>query len=106
MGQIPKKLQGVLWSVDVDQLDLEKNKSYIVNQILSFGTLEELRWLFSVYPKEVVKEVFVKEPSKVYTKPAFNYIKNFVLDLKNVNLPLNKYVNTLYDRDPRSSSRI
>jgi len=35
--KIPKFLQGVLWSVEVDDLDLQKDRAYIVNQILVYG---------------------------------------------------------------------
>lgn len=91
----PKALQGVLWSCAVEKLDLEKDKAYIVNQILAFGVMEELRWLFKMYPKAVIADVFVNHPLKEYTRPAFNFAKNILLELEDKELPLYRYVRDL-----------
>lgn len=99
--KVPKKLQGVLWSVDLKDLDLEKNKCYIINQILSLGTLKELNWLFKTYPPAVIKKIFIEKPAKIYTPSAFNFSKNILLGFMKRDLPLNKYVKTL-PRDIRS----
>lgn len=99
--KIPNALQGVLWSVDVKDLDLHDDKSYIINQILSLGFLKELRWLLKAYPIDTIRKVFLEKPSKVYTFSAFNFCKNILLGLEKQNLPLNKYVKTL-PRDIRS----
>lgn len=95
MKKIPHWLQPILWSVDVTDLDLRKNKSYIINQILSLGTLEELKWLFSTYPRQTLKEIFVKKPSKIYTPSSFNFVKNILLGLKNKKLSPKYYVKSL-----------
>lgn len=92
----PKKLQGVLWSADVADLDLEENKTYIIHQVLMFGTFEEIRWLFKTYPKAIIQKVFSERPMQVYTAPAFHFIKDFVLELDKQNLPKSKYVSTFY----------
>lgn len=98
MSKIPKRFQGIFWSVPVEKLDLEKHQAYIIHQILMYGTLADIRWLLKTYPKGTILEIFKKRPQKIYTKEAFNFIKNFVLDLKEVNLPLPKYVNSLHQR--------
>jgi len=97
MGEkaIPKKLQGILWSADVADLDLEKNRSYIVNQVLSLGTLEELSWLFKTYTKEIIRKIFVSEPAKIYSSSSFNFCKNILLGLEDRDLPPERYVKTL-----------
>ena len=98
---VPKKLQGILWSADVADLDLEENRSYIVNQILSLGTLEELSWLFKVYAKEMIRRIFVDEPAKIYSSSSFSFCKNILLGLEDRDLPLERYVKTL-PRNTRS----
>ena len=97
MGEkaIPKKLQGILWSADVADLDLEKNRSYIVNQVLSLGTLEELSWLFKTYTREMTRKIFVNEPAKIYSPSSFNFCKNILLGLEDRDLPPERYVKTL-----------
>ena len=98
---VPKKLQGILWSVDVSDIDLEENKSYIANQILSLGTLEELSWLFKNYTKEMIRKIFVNEPAKIYSPSSFNFCKNILLGLEDRDLPPERYVKTL-PRNTRS----
>jgi len=90
--KVPQKLQGILWSVDVDRLDLEENRSYIINQILSLGRMEELRWLFKTYGKEELRETFIHQPAKIYSPSAFAFAKNILLDLVEKDLAPNKYV--------------
>ena len=96
MKKIPSSFQGVLWSSPVDKLDLAEHKSYIIHQILMYGNFDHIRWLFKVYSKGEIKDVFLNEPQKVYTKPAFNFVKNFILGLDSKKLETDKYVNTIY----------
>lgn len=100
-SKIPKNLQGILWSVDVKDLDLKRSQSYIINQILGLGILDEIKWLFKTYPLSTIKKIFLEQPDKVYSFSRFNFCKNILLKLENINLPLNRYVKTL-PRDIRS----
>lgn len=47
-----------------------------------YGTMKQIKWLFKVYKKETVKEVFLKDPVPIYTWPIFYFIKNIVLKLR------------------------
>lgn len=94
MKKIPRWLQPTLWSVKVDHLDLEKDKAYIVHQILAYGNFREIRWLFKTYPKKTIRDVFIRRPMKVYTRPIFNLVKEILLGIKNKDLPIERY-----DRD-------
>lgn len=91
---VPKSLQGVLWSTSVEDLDLQKDKNYIIHQILAYGTWEHLLWLLKSYPREQIKEVFVMHPEKDYTPSAFNFAKKVILDLQNQPLDQTRYVKT------------
>ena len=97
MGKIPSRLQGILWSASVNQLDLEGDKVYIIHQILMYGGFEDIKWLFKTYPQKTIKEIFVTRPLKVYTKEGFHFVKNYVLDFKGQKLPVGKYVNPFYE---------
>lgn len=79
---IPQSLQGVLWSKSVDKLDLEKDKNYIIHQILMYGTLDHWKFLQTLYPLEEIKKVFLNHPDKIYTKPALHFVKNYLLNLE------------------------
>lgn len=94
--KIPKKFQGLLWSVDVGQLDLEKDKWYIIHQFLIYGFFEELKWLFKNYSKKEIIKVFVATPSKNYPDFIYHFVKNYLLGLKNINLDENDYVTSIH----------
>ena len=90
--KVPKFLQSVLWSVRIEDLNLEKDKVYIIHQILSFGNLKELRWLFDNYSVKKIKEVFSGHPLKVYRPQSFNFVNKILLKIKNRNLNTKNYV--------------
>jgi hypothetical protein len=93
--KIPQKLQGILWSVDVNDLDIHEDRNYIINQILSLGILDELKWLLNAYSLSTIKEVFIQKPAKIYTPSAFHFCRDILLGLEHKNLPANRYVRTL-----------
>src|SRR3989344_1501537 len=95
MAQIPKNLQGILWSASINKLDLDKHKSYIIHQVLMYWDFSHIQWLFDTYSKKQIQKVFLEKPQKIYTKPAVNYISKYILGLKNTP-PFDKYVSTIY----------
>lgn len=101
MKNPPSWLQPTLWSIKTDRLDLEEDKVYIINQILVYGGLRELRWLFKTYPKKVIQQVFLHQPLKIYPRRTLNFVKEILLGLGNKKLDL-----TQYDRNlPRTVRR-
>ena len=90
---IPKNLQSLLWSADVASLDLEKHKSYIVNQALMYGTIDELQWLFTTFSKKEIRNVFINTPDKIYTPAAFYFAKTILLNIEQQLQP-ERYVRT------------
>lgn len=78
--KIPKRLQPILWSVDVRHLDIERDKGYIIHQIFAYGRMEDILWVFKTYPKKEIIEVF-KTPYKDYFQARFHFVKNFLLGL-------------------------
>lgn len=93
--KIPKNLQGVLWSVNVNNLNLEQDKYYIIHQILGYGGFDEIKWLLHHYSLEKIQEVFLKSPMKNYPKNNYYFAKNIVLDLEDKKLDENKYVTSI-----------
>lgn len=89
--KIPKRLQPILWSKNVDKISPEADRNYIVHQVLMYGDLGDIRWLFDLYSRSKVREVFIKHPKKVYTPPAFRFIKDIVLGLEGQRLEEGKY---------------
>lgn len=92
--KIPKKLQAVLWSTDVSLLDIDKHKGYIIHQILRFGTLDDIKWLFKTYTRDKICDFFLENPRKNYGRQDFQFIKNYILRLRD-RLDSNKYVTSI-----------
>lgn len=87
--------QGTVWSSNVGKLDKNIDRTYIINQVLMFGTLDEINELKSEYGDDEVKRIFIENPINIYSKPAFNFIKNFVLKIKE-DLNGGRYINSVY----------
>lgn len=93
---IPKRLQAILWSADIKNLDLKRDRNYIIHQILQYGTLKDIKWLFDVYSKEKVRELFVTHPNRNYAKDDLYFISRFLLDPIHVPIDENDYVTSLF----------
>lgn len=92
MTKLPAKWQGLLWSVDVKNLDPKRDRSYIIHQILVYGSLGDFAKLRELYSEEGIKEVFLTHPAKIYTSSRFNFVKNYVLPLRAEALDERSYV--------------
>lgn len=92
---IPKRLQPILWSCNIKQLDLERDKAYIIHQILIYGTLDDFKWLFKAYSKKEIIDVFLNASYKSYPNFIFYFVKNYLLGLKNIKLNENNYVTSI-----------
>ena len=88
---IPVRLKPILWSKNIKNLDSENDKIYIIHQVLSYGSIEDIKLLLKSYSKNEIRNVFVNFPKKIYTRPVFLFLKNFLLKI-NLGLDENSYV--------------
>lgn len=86
--------QAVLWSKNKRLLE-PKDEAYLVNQTLMFGGLPQIKYLIKKKGLNKVQEIFVSHPTKIYTPPAFYFIKNFILKIDQ-DLDPARYVKTLF----------
>lgn len=63
--------------------DIDIKSPDAIHQVLMFGTLEEIQSLKKEVGETQIKELFLQHPKKVYTVPALNFIKNFILGITN-----------------------
>ncbi len=92
---ILKSLKPLLWSRDIKTLDFKKDKIYIINQVLAYGSIEDIKYIVGIYSKEEVINVFMNNPLKVYTRPVFLFIKNYMFKIK-TELKESNYVRSFY----------
>lgn len=93
--KVPKRLQSVLWSVDVRHLDIDRDRGYIIHQILSRGRMEDILWLLKTYLKKELRTVFITIPYKDYDASRFYFIKDYLLNLSATKLNKKYYVKNI-----------
>jgi len=49
--------QTLFWDTNPQKIDTKKNAQYIIERILDFGDINEVRWMLRYYPKSVIKKV-------------------------------------------------
>jgi len=60
MKTIPDHLKPFFWETEFSQINVNKNKPYIIERILELGDISAVKWLFSNYTKNEIKEVLEK----------------------------------------------
>jgi hypothetical protein len=77
---IPQFVAPFLWSYDVSRLDLARDKKRIILNVLNLGTKEATDWLFSVYPKDEIRNVVAESLYGEWNKKSLYYWR-FVLGI-------------------------
>lgn len=71
--KVPKQFQRTLWSYNIDKMNLEEDKKEIITQVLNYGTWEDLKLLYKLYPQKDIKGV-VRNPRRgVWFKKVLNF---------------------------------
>ncbi|MGK5094987.1 hypothetical protein WDW89_23630 [Deltaproteobacteria bacterium TL4] len=60
---LPDFLSGVLWSYDLNALDIQKNAKRIITNTLLYGDIEAVQWLFKNYSREEIRTA-IERPLK------------------------------------------
>ncbi len=55
--KMPQSVRAVLWSYDLNKIDLATHKELIITQVLNFGSKEATDWLFKTYSKDEIIKV-------------------------------------------------
>lgn len=56
MSDIPASLVPFFQEYDLEQFDLERSANTIIERTLQFGNRAEIRWLFSRYPHQRIRD--------------------------------------------------
>ena len=96
-ARIPKNLQGILWSKAVSEIDPKTDRVYLIHQVLRYGSLKDINWLFHFCPRSQVIKTFLEAPLPVYDLHSFNFVRSYILKIEN-GLDQNAYIKALYTR--------
>ena len=97
---LPKLLQSALWSYDLKKMDPKDSidKRIIIEQVLNYGTWEQLKWVTATYSWKEIEEI-AKNPSRgIWMDDALNYWTK-ILNLK---LTKNKREQALFNLAPKN----
>jgi hypothetical protein len=72
-NKIPSFVAPFLWSYDLSQLDMEKDKKRIITNVLNFGTKKATDWLFGVFEEKDIKEVIENPLPGEWNKKSINF---------------------------------
>ena len=72
-NKIPPFMAPFLWSYNLSELDLEKDKKRIITNALNYGTKEATDWVFSVFEEEDIKEVVRHPLPGEWSKKSINF---------------------------------
>lgn len=56
VADMPRR-PSLFWDVDPKTVDPQKHARYIIERILDFGLDKEVKWLWDVYPHELIRDV-------------------------------------------------
>lgn len=81
--RLPSFLAPCLASYDLNQLDIEKDRTLIITSILNKGDYKALKWLTDVYKKKEIEKV-VKNPVRGFW---YKWILRYWLKIFDIKLP-------------------
>lgn len=87
MKKLPNRFQRILWSYDINRLDIEKDKEEIITQVLNYGTWDDLKLLYKLYPEKDIKKVVVHPRRGVWLEKVLN----FWMKMFNIKIEENTY---------------
>lgn len=56
-SSIPSHVLKYFWGDNLDELDLQRNNSYIIQTLLEKGDQKAIKWLFSTLSQDAVRDV-------------------------------------------------
>jgi hypothetical protein len=66
----------LFWDTDLLSLDAEKNKSLVIERVLSYGNLSELKIIFELYGRDTIANV-IKQVGYLDPK-TFAFIRGYL----------------------------
>ena len=78
---IPSYIHPFLWSYNISQLDLSRDKKRIITNVLNLGTFEATRWLFKTYSHNDLENAIINPLPGEWSKKSLNFW-SLVLDIK------------------------
>ena len=69
--KLPRFLVKYFWDVEFDQLDLQKNRIYILRRILEYGDKKSVNWMLKKFDRSEIKNVLAS--SRDFSQKSANF---------------------------------
>jgi len=96
---LPKSFQRSLYSYNIRKMDIEKDKEVIITHILNYGTWDDVKLLFRIYPEEDIKKV-IKYPRRGVW---FEKVLNFWIKMSDIKLNKEVYQKAILTLRPKAT---
>ena len=73
--QFPPSLIPFFQEYDLAQLDLQSSQHTIIARVLQYGTRDEIRWLFRIYPLEKIADWVRQWGASLLPEPHLTFWK-------------------------------
>lgn len=70
---LPKFLQSILWSYPVKSLDQDKDREYVITQVLNYGDWLAVKWLRKTYKDNVLKDTILHPRRGLWHDRTLNF---------------------------------
>src|SRR5262249_15201378 len=57
MTTLPERMRSLFWETDLEVVDPEAHRDYVLERIMTRGDWEAVRWLRSCYPRDLIAGV-------------------------------------------------
>ncbi|VVA43935.1 conserved hypothetical protein [Candidatus Roizmanbacteria bacterium] len=72
---LPQSVKAVLWSYELDHIEVHKHKKIIIFQVLNFGSEEAIQWLFDQYSFAEIEKIAGTIPISQWNKKSLSLWK-------------------------------
>ncbi|NCO88728.1 hypothetical protein AUK04_00370 [Candidatus Roizmanbacteria bacterium CG2_30_33_16] len=78
LSHTPPSVNSVLWSYNLNEINVQKDKKIIISQVLNFGSEEAIKWLFKQYGFATVEQVANTIPLFQWNKKSLSLWKTIL----------------------------
>jgi len=76
MDKLPPSARRFFWDINPDDLDVAKHSRYVIERLLDYGDIAELRWLFGNFNRDAIIAV-LKSSSRLSRRHALAWANYF-----------------------------
>jgi len=67
--------KNLFWFLSDKDLDWQKDRNFIIHQVLSYGTMDQVKELFTLYGRETIKKEFQKPRPGLYYPNVLEFFR-------------------------------